>query len=46
MRDIKNKVGAPAKYAEPTVTLAFRVPESRKEEMKLLVKKILKEMEV
>lgn len=46
MRDIKNKVGAPAKYAEPTVTLAFRVPESRKQEMKQIVKDLLKEMEV
>lgn len=42
----KNKVGAPCKYNEPTVTLAFRVPESRKEEMKLLVKQLLKQMEV
>jgi len=42
----KNKVGAPAKYAERTVTLAFRVPESKKEQMKKIVKVLLKEMEV
>jgi hypothetical protein len=42
----KKRAGAPAKYGEPTVTLAFRVPESRKEEMKEKVKDLLKEMEV
>lgn len=42
----KNKVGAPSKYNEPTVTLAFRVPESKKEQIKNIVKDILKQMEV
>jgi hypothetical protein len=45
---MKNKkgAGAPSKYGEPTVTLAFRVPESKKEQMKQIVKNILKELEV
>lgn len=43
---MKAKVGRPDKYAEPTVTLAFRVPESRKEHIRLLVKQLLKEWEV
>lgn len=42
----KKSVGRPDKYAEPTVTLAFRVPESKKEHMKLLVKRLLKEWEI
>jgi hypothetical protein len=42
----KKRAGAPAKYAERTVTLAFRVPESKKEQMKEKVKVLLKEMEV
>ena len=42
----KKRAGAPAKYGEPTVTLAFRVPESKKEQMKKIVKDLLKEMEV
>jgi hypothetical protein len=42
----KKGAGAPAKYGEPTVTLAFRVPESKKEKMKQIVKQLLKEMEV
>jgi hypothetical protein len=42
----KRGAGAPAKYGEPTVTLAFRVPESKKEQMKQIVKNILKQMEV
>jgi hypothetical protein len=42
----KRGAGAPAKYGERTVTLAFRVPESKKEQMKEKVKDLLKEMEV
>lgn len=38
--------GAKPKYNEPTTTIAFRVPKSKAEELKELVKSKLKEYEL
>jgi hypothetical protein len=38
--------GAPRKYKEPTVTLAFRVPKSEKESIQKMIRELLKTMEV
>jgi hypothetical protein len=43
---MKNKVGRPRKYKEETITVAFRIPKSLKEELKEVVRLMKKDFEL